>query len=140
MCCKSPCCSFPQKSTTVSGVADCFWGEWALFMLENRWTRFHSRVSLLKTGSGLSLLKISTMAGLAVSDRMLDGYLGFLRRLDIAAKKQLIIRLTESIEAGDKPPADIGTLFGAWSDSRSSDEIIRDIREARTPNRDIDPL
>lgn len=80
------------------------------------------------------------MAGLAVSDRMLDGYLGFLRRLDIAAKKQLIIRLTESIEAGDKPPADIGTLFGAWSDSRSSDEIIRDIREARTPNRDIDPL
>lgn len=28
---------------------------------------------------------------------------------------------------------------GAWKDSRSADEIIRDIRESRTPNsRDID--
>lgn len=80
------------------------------------------------------------MAGFAVTERMLDGYLGFLRRLDTAAKKRLIIRLTESIEADDKAPSDIGALFGAWSDSRSSDDIIRDIREARTPNRDIEPL
>lgn len=80
------------------------------------------------------------MARLSVTERMLDGYLGFLRRLDTDAKKRLIIRLTESIESESSVPSDIGALFGAWSDSRSSDEIIRDIRAARTPNRDIEPL
>lgn len=77
----------------------------------------------------VSLLK--KVMGLAITNKTLDKYFGFLRRLDNNSKKRLIIKLAESIETNDKGSSDLRNMFGAWEDSKDSDEIIRQIRESR---------
>lgn len=68
---------------------------------------------------------------LALTDKTIDKYFGFLSRLDNGTKKKLIIRLTESIEEKGKSNACLKDLSGAWEDSRDSDEIIKEIRNSR---------
>lgn len=80
------------------------------------------------------------MATLAVTNRTLDKYFGFLRRLDNNSKKRLIIKLTESIEVNDDTTIDLRSLYGAWDDSKDSDEIIKAIKDARVNNREIEPF
>ncbi len=67
----------------------------------------------------------------AISNKTIDKYFGFLTKLDNNSKKRLIIKLTESIEIKEDNSFNLDSLFGAWEDSRDSDEIIRDIRESR---------
>ena len=74
-----------------------------------------------------------------IKDEILDKYFKFLYSLDISVKKSLIIRLTNSIETEpDKKSKDFYKLFGAWNDRRTAEDIISDIRNARTINRKID--
>jgi len=68
---------------------------------------------------------------LAISDKTIDKYFGFLRKLDNSSKKRLIIKLTESIETNDSKLLEISSLYGAWEDLKDSDEIIREIRNSR---------
>ncbi len=79
-----------------------------------------------------------TMASIAITNRTLDKYFGFLRRLDNNSKKRLIIKLTESLETKDDSSFDLKSIFGAWDDSRDSDVIIRNIKESRVNNREIE--
>ncbi len=74
--------------------------------------------------------------GLAVTNRTIDKYFGFLRRLDNGSKKRLIIRLTESIEERKETAISLKDLSGAWEDSRDSDEIIQEIRNSRIDKQD----
>ena len=74
--------------------------------------------------------------GLALTNRTIDKYFGFLRRLDNGSKKRLIISLTESIEDKKETPISLRDLSGAWEDSRDSDEIIKDIRNSRVEKQD----
>ena len=67
---------------------------------------------------------------MSMSNKALDKYFGLLSRLDNSTKKRLIIKLTESLEL-EKEKSDLKSLFGAWEDSRESDEIIKEIRESR---------
>ena len=76
--------------------------------------------------------------GLAITNKTLDKYFGFLRRLDNNSKKRLIIKLTESIETENKNPFNLKSLYGAWEDSKESDEIIAQIRNSRINNREIE--
>jgi hypothetical protein len=46
--------------------------------------------------------------------------------------------LTESIEVKEKKHVDLKSLFGAWDDSRTSDEIISDIKKSRVEKKSID--
>lgn len=69
--------------------------------------------------------------GLALTNKTIDKYFGFLRRLDNGSKKRLIIRLTESIEDKKKTAISLKDLSGRWEDSRNSDEIIKEIRNSR---------
>jgi hypothetical protein len=39
--------------------------------------------------------------------------------------------LTESIEVKEKEHFDLKNLYGAWEDTRTSDEIINEIRNSR---------
>ncbi len=71
------------------------------------------------------------MGSLAISNKILDKYFGYLKNLDNNAKKNLIIKLTKSIETKSKKPFDIKTIFGAWEDERTSDEIINEIKASR---------
>jgi len=80
------------------------------------------------------------MAGIALTERLLDSYLGIFRRLDVPSRKKLISKLNESLTTEEIRPTGLSALFGAWEDSRSADEIIADIREARIRKRDIESL
>ena len=51
--------------------------------------------------------------------------------MDVKSKKSLIIKLTKSIETKSKKEVDLNKMFGAWSDGRSSDEIILEIKNSR---------
>ncbi len=73
---------------------------------------------------------------LALTDKTIDKYFGFLSRLDNGTKKKLIIRLTESIEEKRKPNVSLKDLSGAWEDFRDSDEIIKEIRDSRVNKQD----
>jgi hypothetical protein len=53
------------------------------------------------------------MGSLAISNKILDKYFGYLKNLDNNAKKSLIIKLTKSIETKSKKKFDINSIFGA---------------------------
>lgn len=74
--------------------------------------------------------------GLALTNKTIDKYFGFLSRLDNGSKKKLIIKLTESIEDKEKSNVSLKDLSGAWEDSRDSDEIIKEIRNSRVNKQD----
>jgi len=68
---------------------------------------------------------------LVLKNTTIDKYFGFLTRLDTITKKRLIVKLTESIEVKEKKHFNLESLYGAWEDSRSSDEIIKDIKNSK---------
>ncbi|MCF8378958.1 MAG: hypothetical protein K9H49_05225 [Bacteroidales bacterium] len=78
------------------------------------------------------------MGSLAINNKTLDKYFGFLRKFDNSSKKRLIIKLTESLDYNDENKADLKSLFGSWEDSKDSDFIIKEIRDSRIENRDIE--
>jgi len=77
------------------------------------------------------------MATIALSNRSIDNFFGFLYKMDTKSKKRLIIKLTESIEDSNPPDSNLKSLFGSWIDDRDSDLIIKDIKDSRIINRDI---
>ena len=74
---------------------------------------------------------------IAFKNTTIDKYFGFLTKLDNISKKRLIIKLTESIE---EKHFDLKNLYGAWEDTRTSDEIINEIRNSRDEKKSIDLL
>lgn len=77
------------------------------------------------------------MAGLTLNNQTIEKYFRYLKKLDNRSKKKLIRKLNETIEAEKPEPPDIASLFGAWEDERSSDEIIKEIRESRIENQNV---
>jgi len=70
------------------------------------------------------------MATLTVNHKILEKYLSVLEGLDKSSKKTIIEKLSKSLE--DKPvKTDLESLFGAREDEKSSDEIIKEIRDSR---------
>ena len=74
---------------------------------------------------------------LSLTNKTIDKYFGFLTQLDNGSKKKLIIKLTESIEINEESKFDLRDLYGAWEDSRDSDEIIKEIRDSRIDSKNI---
>jgi len=77
------------------------------------------------------------MGNISINNKALEKYFGLLRWLDNSAKKKLIIKLTASLEF-EKKESDLKSLFGAWEDSRDSDEIIKEIKESRVNKREME--
>lgn len=75
------------------------------------------------------------MGSLTMSNKTLDKYFGYLKNLDNDTKKNLIIKLTKSIETKSKKAFDIKSIYGAWEDDKSSDEIIKEIKSSRVEKR-----
>ena len=70
------------------------------------------------------------MATLTVNNKILEKYLSVLEGFDKSSKKTIIEKLSKSLE--DKTvKTDLESLFGAWEDEKSSDEIIKEIRDSR---------
>lgn len=73
----------------------------------------------------------------SLKNTLIEKYFDFLTRLDNATKRRLIIKLNDSIDiVKEKNNIDLSSLYGAWEDSRSSDEIINDIKNSRVEKRD----
>lgn len=71
------------------------------------------------------------MGGLVISNKILEKYFGYLKSLDNTAKRNLINKLTKSLDSKPKKVFDIKSIFGAWEDEKTSDEIIDEIRSSR---------
>lgn len=80
------------------------------------------------------------MGNLTISIEMLEKYFAYLKNLDTKTKKNLILKLTESMKKRPHKKTDPKDLFGAWIDKRSSDEIISDIRNSRIEKLNIEDL
>lgn len=80
------------------------------------------------------------MGSLTISSKILEKYFGYLKNLDNKAKKSLIVKLTESMEIKPKKEFDPKSIFGAWVDNRTSDEIIEDIRTSRVEKNNTEIL
>ncbi|MDH5398149.1 MAG: hypothetical protein OEX02_08390 [Cyclobacteriaceae bacterium] len=66
-------------------------------------------------------------------------YFRFMKNWDNKSKKQLISKLTRSID--EKPGDDhndFSNCFGAWQDDRSTEKIINEIRGSRINYREIE--
>ena len=74
--------------------------------------------------------------GLAITNKTIEKYFSFLLSLDNRSKKKLIIKLTESIADKNDTDLTLRDLYGAWEDSRDSDEIIKEIKDSRVEKRD----
>ena len=73
-----------------------------------------------------------------IANRMVENYFRFMRNWDTDAKKDLINKLTVSLNMKSKDFSDFSSCFGAWEDSRSAEEIAADIRNDRFNQKDIE--
>lgn len=81
------------------------------------------------------------MGRLAITNRTVDKYFGFLKNLDNASKKRLIIKLTKSINEDSPKKSDLKSIFGAWMDeNKDAESIIREIKDSRIEYRRLDDL
>ena len=71
------------------------------------------------------------MGNLNLNNNTLEKYFGILKNLDDNSKKNLIIKLTKSLQTNKKDLTEIDEIFGAWKDSREADDIIADIKSSR---------
>lgn len=71
------------------------------------------------------------MGGLVISNKILEKYFRYLKSLDTKSKKNLILKLTKSIGNEPKKEFDLKSIYGAWEDGRTSDEIISEITNSR---------
>jgi hypothetical protein len=72
---------------------------------------------------------------LSVSAATVESYFRLMQNWDVDSKKNLVIRLVESLEP--KSTVDFSACFGAWQDERDAEEIIREIYAARQNNPEI---
>ena len=73
---------------------------------------------------------------LSVSTTTVESYFRLLQNWDARSKRNLIIRLVESLES--KSDADFSACFEAWRDDRDAEEIVSEIYRARQNNPEIE--
>ena len=61
-----------------------------------------------------------------------------MKNWNIETKKDLIIKLTRSIEKKSIDRFDFSSCFGAWKDSRNAEDIINEIRSDRVNSKEIE--
>lgn len=76
-----------------------------------------------------------------INTSLIEGYLKMLDNLSPSNKLYLISKLTQSVKTDltDKKSS-FYQAFGAWESSKTADEIIKEIKESRTFNREIEQL
>ena len=81
------------------------------------------------------------MKAIDINTTLIDGYLRLLDNLSPSNKLDLISKLTLSVKTdiSDKKKS-FYKAYGAWESKQSADQIISDIRNSRTFNRQIVPM
>ncbi len=75
---------------------------------------------------------------IVIENRKVSSFFRFLKNWDNELKKDLIIKLTKSINTKAKDECDFSNCYGAWDDKRTSDEIINDIYSSRVNSNKIE--
>lgn len=75
---------------------------------------------------------------LTFKNKKVDSYFRYMKNWDIDSKKDIIIKLTKSINDKEENKHDFSSCFGAWEDDRSAEEIIADIRSSRVNSSEIE--
>lgn len=70
--------------------------------------------------------------------RMVNSFFRFMRTWSNETKKDMINKLTSSIDEKPKNRYDFSSCFGAWQDNRSADEIIDDICKDRVNKNEME--
>jgi hypothetical protein len=73
-----------------------------------------------------------------IEKKIVNSYFRFMKNWDNQAKKDMIIKLTESIDNQVSNGSDFSLCFGGWDDVRSADEIINEIHSDRVNNKEIE--
>jgi len=70
-----------------------------------------------------------------------DSYFGLIKNLSTDVKLELLSRISDSLRKASNQDNDSWkNLFGAFNSSLSAEEIIEDLRNSRTSNRQIEDL
>ena len=81
------------------------------------------------------------MKAIDINTTLIKGYLQLLNNLSPNTKLDLISKLTLSVKTDiAEKKKSFYKSFGAWESKQSADEIINDIRNSRTFNRQIEKL
>ena len=80
------------------------------------------------------------MENLTISKNTLNKYFGILENLDVNSKKELIIKLTKSINSAKKSEQKLENIFGAWQGKKSAEEIITEIEDSRYNKRETEEM
>ncbi len=72
------------------------------------------------------------------NDIIVNHFFNFIRNWDNASKKNLIVKLSQTIDGKSKNNYDFSSCFGAWSDDRTADEIIESIYFNRINSNEIE--
>lgn len=81
------------------------------------------------------------MKAIDINTTLVEGYLRLLDNLSPSSKLDLISKLTLSVKTDIKEKKKtFYKAFGAWKSRRSADEIISEIRNSRTFNRQTERL
>jgi len=71
-----------------------------------------------------------------ININLIESYFGLLKNLSADSKLELIAKLSKSMKtAKAEKPDSLKSLYGAFVSEQSADELIDDIRTARTFNR-----
>jgi hypothetical protein len=73
-----------------------------------------------------------------IEKRIVNSYFRVMKNWDNETKKDLIIKLTKSIDEKHKDKFDFSSCFGAWDDERSADDIINELRSDRANKQEIE--
>lgn len=69
---------------------------------------------------------------------MVDNYFRLMKDCGTNSKKNLIIKLTSSINTNSKVEFDFSSCFGVWEDTRSAEEISTELRNDRVNHKEIE--
>lgn len=67
-------------------------------------------------------------------------YLSLLKNMSRDGKLDLIARLSQSLKSKPEEPSSMSYFYGAWDAEESAEDMIEDLRKARTFNRNIESL
>jgi hypothetical protein len=73
-----------------------------------------------------------------IEKRIVNSYFRVMKNWDNETKKDLIIKLTKSIDEKYEDKFDFSSCFGAWDDERSADDIINELRSDRANKQEIE--
>lgn len=74
----------------------------------------------------------------SIKNNRVENYFKYMKNWNNQSKKELIIKLTQSIKDERESKRDFSSCFGAWVDNRTADEIIEELYADRMNNSDIE--